>query len=83
MTNNKEMLKDNELEKVSGGRLRDNWIEIFDEQVEEYRKYGGSYLVFKEMVLAGDLDDYIVFGDNITYVDKAKVRAYLESIKWE
>ena len=82
---NKETLKDDELEKISGGRLRDDWKDQLGHFAKVVCEKGMSFSNFEIEVLRGDYDRYISVVNNnkgVSSGEKDMIRKYLKTIKW-
>ena len=78
------MLKDDELEKVSGGRLIDNWKEIIDENAEEYKRKEIDYTVFRNEIFSGKYNSLLICDHEggFSKAEATEIEHYLESIRW-
>ena len=56
----KKMLKDDELEKVSGGQLVTHWKEVIDERAESYRRKEIDFADFRKEVLNGNYIRFLI-----------------------
>ena len=78
-----KMLKDDELEKVSGGQLATHWKEVIDEYAEDYKRKEIDFADFKKEVLNGnDIRLLICDGDTFNCAEITEITEYLESISW-
>lgn len=80
----KKMLKDEELEKVSGGYLKNNWKEELNKIAGIVRERGYSYYDFKEDTLKGHFDDCLTNARNkgISEEERDLIKRYLKQISW-
>ena len=85
MTDNKNMLKDEMLEEVSGGSLVNNWKEELEFYAGEYRSRGISFDLFKADVLKGYLDYAITKSNSPGFNngEKLEIEKFLKTIRWE
>ena len=84
MPDNKNMLNDETLEKVSGGYLVDNWKEMLDKLAEDSRDKGKNYSDFEYNVLSGRFNSILTVARNqrLSKAEVTEIEHYLESIRW-
>ena len=77
----KNMLKDDELDIISGGELKDNWKETIRNFAITSKEKGTSFKNFKYAVQYGRLNADIKNSQWLSKEDSLEINEYLESLR--
>ena len=77
----KNMLKDEELDIISGGELKDNWRETIRNYAIASKERGNSYKNFKYDVQYGRFNSDIKNSQWLSKEDSLEINEFLESLR--